>query len=377
MVGIIQEQHAERCRLFMQWQKMDFPILVDSLNLLGLPVIPVVMGIDEHGVLRQKRLRRDTFATFAEQKHPAPKTSTAPLDLRDIKALEKAARKAKTAVAWRTLGDGAFLFGDAKGLDLAIEAYQRAMKMDPKDGKAAFRLGVSYRRRFDEGIDSGDFARAANAWSAALDVDPGQYIWRRRIQQYGPRLDKPYNFYRWIDTAQKEVIGRGEAPVAQRIPLTISEQAAGGRVEAGVAKNPDPKGKIPIDEKGLVRVAVAAVPATVEAGKAVRVHVVLDPADTAKWDPAAGPAKVWLETPVTWLPEKASAASDDSKLTKAGRRRIEAEFEIPSAATAGDFTVKGFVIYPVCESEEGQCLFLRRNIEIKVKVAKKRQSRRR
>jgi hypothetical protein len=36
LVGIIQEQHPDRCRLFMQWKQMDWPILVDALNLYGV-----------------------------------------------------------------------------------------------------------------------------------------------------------------------------------------------------------------------------------------------------------------------------------------------------------------------------------------------------
>ncbi len=48
-VGIILEQHPERCRLFMQWKQMDWPVMVDSLNLLGMAVVPVTVAIDEHG----------------------------------------------------------------------------------------------------------------------------------------------------------------------------------------------------------------------------------------------------------------------------------------------------------------------------------------
>jgi hypothetical protein len=44
MVGIIQEQHPDRAGLFMQWKQMDWPILVDSLNLLGVAVVPVHVG---------------------------------------------------------------------------------------------------------------------------------------------------------------------------------------------------------------------------------------------------------------------------------------------------------------------------------------------
>ena len=43
MVGIIQEQHPDRCRLFMQWKGMDWPVLVDAENRLGVAVVPVIV----------------------------------------------------------------------------------------------------------------------------------------------------------------------------------------------------------------------------------------------------------------------------------------------------------------------------------------------
>ncbi len=43
MVGIVQEQHPARTRLFMQWQGMDWPVMVDSLNLLGVKVVPITL----------------------------------------------------------------------------------------------------------------------------------------------------------------------------------------------------------------------------------------------------------------------------------------------------------------------------------------------
>ena len=54
MLGIIQEQHPDRCRLFMQWKQMDWPVMVDSLNLLGVEVVPITLAIDEAGVIREK-----------------------------------------------------------------------------------------------------------------------------------------------------------------------------------------------------------------------------------------------------------------------------------------------------------------------------------
>ena len=80
MVGIIQEQHPDRARLFMQWKRMGWPILVDSYNLLDVPVVPITLAIDEHGVIRQinpprgdvERLER----TFLSQTFDPPAQST-------------------------------------------------------------------------------------------------------------------------------------------------------------------------------------------------------------------------------------------------------------------------------------------------------------
>ena len=65
MVGIIQEQHPDRARLFMQWKNMDWPLMVDSLGLLGVTVVPITVAIDEHGIIRKIGLRLNEAASFA------------------------------------------------------------------------------------------------------------------------------------------------------------------------------------------------------------------------------------------------------------------------------------------------------------------------
>ena len=52
MAGIIEEQHPDRARLFMQWKQMQWPVLVDSLDLLGVSKVPITLAIDEYGVIR-------------------------------------------------------------------------------------------------------------------------------------------------------------------------------------------------------------------------------------------------------------------------------------------------------------------------------------
>ena len=48
-IGVVQEQHPERALLYRQWRNLDWPIFVDSLNLLDLEVVPVPIAIDTTG----------------------------------------------------------------------------------------------------------------------------------------------------------------------------------------------------------------------------------------------------------------------------------------------------------------------------------------
>lgn len=78
MAGIIQEQHPDRCRLFMQWKQMDWPILVDSFNRLEVAAVPITLLIDEHGVIRNIRARSSDLKSFLETEHPKPEEPLEP-----------------------------------------------------------------------------------------------------------------------------------------------------------------------------------------------------------------------------------------------------------------------------------------------------------
>jgi hypothetical protein len=76
LLGVTQEQHADRCRLFAQWKQFDWPILHDPINLMKAPAVPIVVAIDEHGIVRAVRPRSQTLAaefldkTFADDAPP-------------------------------------------------------------------------------------------------------------------------------------------------------------------------------------------------------------------------------------------------------------------------------------------------------------------
>ena len=220
LLGIAQEQHPDRCQLLAQWKGFDWQILHDPINLMGSAAVPIFVAIDEHGIVRDASPRLATFEkTFVSKlfRNDAGPPSPAKLtpDVQsgqvdpDYAALRQRAVRADQSVAWRELGDALMLWGGVKRVTDAIDTYTHASRLDSQDAPTLFRLGVSYRRRYESRQrQAADFQTAIDYWSRALDLDPNQYIWRRRIQQYGPPLDKPYAFYDWINEAEREIAAR-------------------------------------------------------------------------------------------------------------------------------------------------------------------------
>ena len=124
-------------------------------------------------------------------------------------------------------------------------------------------------RHESAGRRPGDFQAAVDAWGRALVLDPNQYIWRRRIEQYGPRLTKPYAFYDWIVQARAEITRRGESPVPLAVEPYGSELAGPVRDildEAALPVEPDPKGQIQRDTQRLIEAEVVVVPSRSASG---------------------------------------------------------------------------------------------------------------
>ena len=250
LLGVTQEQHADRCRLFAQWKRFDWPVLHDPINLLETPAVPIIVAIDEHGIVRAVRPRPETFAaefldkTFEDDAPIVPLSSGAP----DLDSLFRKAKASPGAEAWRVAGDALTIWGGAERLDQAIDAYTNELMLAPKDKNALFRLGVAHRMRYESAVRRpGDFQAAVDAWGSALVIDPNQYIWRRRIEQYGPRLSKPYAFYDWVEPAKAEVSRRGERPRFPRREPYGSELAGPVRdvvSESSAPIEPDPQGRM-------------------------------------------------------------------------------------------------------------------------------------
>ncbi len=373
MVGIVQEQHPNRTRLFMQWKQMGWPIMVDSLNLLGVEVVPITLLIDELGVIRfrGKLESLDAFlALDATAPTSQPPTVTQP-------NLTKLAAAATTTEAKRRYAEALYLWGDEAELDRAIATYQKALVADPGHGSTHFRLGVAYRSRYDsDRRQPDDFQRAVEHWGIALDINPNQYIWRRRIQQYGPRLDKPYPFYDWVDEARHDIVARGETPAILPVEPRGAEIASPAKQFAGDAtasSSPDPEGRIRRDARGFIRAELTLVPAKMAAGATGRVHAVFRPNNTIKahWNNEVDDLILWIEPPTGWqVDSRQLSVPNPQQAVSSEERRIELEVRSPNNFS-GSATLRGYALYYVCEDVRGTCLYRRQDLELTLDAADK------
>ena len=357
ILGIAQEQHAERTKLYKQWKQYEFPIVQDATTSMNLAVVPVPILVDEHGVVRETRPKPNQLANLVGQEFQAT-DSVSGSDSQDDQHL--------------VMGNERLHQKDID-IDGAVAAFQKAVEKDPQNAKAMFSLGVAHRMRFDSpSREPDDFKKASDYWSKALAINPNQYIWRRRIEQYGPRLTKPYPFYNWVDKAKKDISARGEEPVDLTVELTGSEVAKNGRwskTEAG-AKNPDPASKIFMDKKDYLSISSTSVPATVKKGEAVRVHLELEIND-AYWNDEATPIQVWINESSTGTPEhrlvefaRDSAPSETHKKPSDPRT---IDFEFRTSKESSECLVSGYVLFHCCD-DEGVCYYFRKNFKTPIDV---------
>lgn len=374
VLGIIQEQHPDRCRLFMQWKQMSWPIMVDTLNLTGIDVVPVTYAIDEHGIVRYVRPSREQFTSFMATDYPTPAGSLPPPGV--AVSLDAHDRAPHTSAAdWTTYGDALFLWGGTDRLDEAIEAYRHATELSPEDGAAFFRLGSAFRRRYESGVRrADDFRQATEGWARALSINPNQYIWRRRIQQYGPRLDKPYPFYDWIDEARSSVAARGDTPVELPVEPAGAEiaQPADAFEAAGAGSpEPDPDARIYRDPGRFITVESAAVPPIVAPDGVTRVHLAFRPVEAIKahWNNEVDPLEVWIDQPEGWsVGRHHLTAPSPPEAVSSEMRQVQVELKASATASAGQTTVRGYALYYVCEDVDGTCLYRRQDLAVDVVV---------
>ena len=380
MLGVAQEQNADRCHLFAQWHQLKWPILYDPINVMGVRGVPIEVAIDEYGIVRSLKPDMKTFEDEFLNKNYSPEGAEPPVksgqaSRPDMTALRHRAQESRSSDAWRELGDALVLWGKPSELDNAIDAYTRALQIEPNDGDANFRLGVCYRMRYESPQRTPtDFQTAVDFWTKAREIEPNRYIWRRRVEQYGPQATKPYSFYNWVETAIRDIVARGDKPVELKVLPTGSEIVGKEAIPIAEDQNvkpPDSEGRILRDEQNLILADVAVVPPRVKGGQTVRIHVTLRPNEKLKahWNNEADPLRLWVNTPPGW---KASPRSSVwprvEKPESTEPRHIEFELLTPTGAS-GTSKLLAYVLYYVCEDKGGTCQFLRKDIPIAVTIS--------
>ncbi len=363
VLGVVQEQHAERTKLYKQWKQYDFPIAQDSVTKLGAAVVPIFIGIDEYGIVRNTKLRPKGLEAFVATKFEEPKATAPTVETNVDYALMAASDGSADELCM--LGDQEMLFrtSGSKSYDNAITAYQSAFEKDPDNGTILFRLGAAYRQRYDEhSHDDTDFDMASRYWTMALESNPRQYIWRRRIEQYGPRLQKPYPFYDWVGQAIEDIKQRGDVPVTLTVKLTQSELADRSKPDYSNSETkPESTDQIERDRGAFVSIESTIVPGFVKPGKPATVHLRLVPSG-AKWNNESTPLTVWIESKNAKL-SKQRMTFDNPNLPESTENR-SLEFDL-LVGKKGDCIIKGFALYNVC-SEDGVCMYRRQDFEIQV-----------
>ncbi len=370
VIGITEEQHPARCRLFAQWKGLDWPILWDPFNLTESKVVPLHVLIDEHGIVRGVNPTAEALEEFLLGEFPAPTTPRAEHDagatLLEVGAhaqgsFEDLHARALSDLLWRVPGR----------MDAAVDTLERQAIERADDPRYAFRAGVARRMRYDSvEREPGDFQAALDHWTRALAGDPNQYIWRRRIQQYGPRMDKPYPFYDWIATAQREITARGEVPCELRAALTPVElaQPADFRAGDGGASEPDPSGRIQRADDGWIAVESAVAFDTSASSRVASLHFALRPrAGRAHWNNEAEPTIVWLDADAAHGRLDRQLLESTSRPTAAVSdelRSFTAELELADGVDTA--VVRGYALTYVCEDVDGTCLFVRRDFAVEV-----------
>jgi len=382
VVAIVQDQHPDRAQLFLQWKQIGWPTLADSLDLLNLETVPLTLAVDEYGIVRFSELpmsaAKTIEQTFVNQTYPKP-AALPPADTPDLPAL-RATTTRNTAQAWRAYGDALSVWGQGSQWGDVIRAYQHAAQLEPGDAATQFRLGSAFRKRYDSSArQPTDFQDAERHWTQALDIDPNRYIWRRRVQQYGPHLDKPEPFFDWIRDARAEIARRGDTPLALTVEPGDSEYAApvAGVAAAKVpAVEPDPRGRIRRDRGEFISVETAVVPSTITPGDMVRVHVTFRPnlRTKAHWNNEVDPLVYWLRAPRAWIAKpRAVVAPNAPTEVSQEPRTVEFEVKVPETQAPGAIAVPGYALYYVCEDVNGVCMYRRRDVNVPLQVTAKQK----
>src|SRR5690606_12200115 len=132
---------------FMQWKQMDWPIMVDSLNLLGVKVVPITLFIDEHGIIRKVKPKHEDLPAFLATEYKIAEDEVRRLvekpDMRDLRIRLKELRirvpDSITKADYRDMADQMFLWFTPEHTEMVTLWQRLALAKDDDDGDLHFR----------------------------------------------------------------------------------------------------------------------------------------------------------------------------------------------------------------------------------------------
>ncbi|MEL6712599.1 MAG: hypothetical protein AAFP86_02430 [Planctomycetota bacterium] len=343
LVCVAQEQSPDRPALFAALHGLDFPLLWDPFALCGLERVPLALLVDEDGRIRAVGADPRAFADGLGPRlvdpvelPPLPAAAAPPRGFRVTRSAMDRTDGTRRALARLLLG-GAFT--DASGgptLDADVSELRRAA--EDAAPEARFRYGVALRMRAaTPRARADDFQRALDAWRAALAARPERLVWRRRIQRFGPLLDRPDSFYGWarpaVHAGARLVVPLGEgesAPRTTRIPGGRPKVESPGLAPDAADRPRDPGRAVRIETAVALNTGALGSKVRIPAG-AARVHVTLRPRPGARWadrgpggfEPA--PPELMLEVPDGW---QVDARRVRFRRAGAGAEPLRIEFEV-------------------------------------------------
>lgn len=185
VAAAIDIQGAEAARPYIEAAGAEYVNLIDANNLLGelfgLKAVPNTLLIDEKGRFVGKASQKQA-EEWAAKPVGAPLEKRAPAHETSLKAVEALSRALPYDAPLHTLR--AELYERMGEAERALNAYERAMKLDAQDARRCFRyakLLLQLNRKKE----------AAEQMRAALKLDPKNYIIRKQIWA----VENPERFY--------------------------------------------------------------------------------------------------------------------------------------------------------------------------------------
>ena len=173
--------------------------------------------------------------------------------------------------------------------------------------------------------------------------------------------------------AQKEIEDRGETPFPLSVKPGGAELANPTRAFEAVQtsrQEPDPLGQIIRDEQGLIEVETTVVPAALLPGSSGRIYVVFRPGLDKKthWNNEVEDLVFWIDPPTGWqVDSRYLTVKRPPEAVSQEDRKVEFELKCPTGFT-GSANVAAYALYYICEGVNGECLYRRRDVPLRIDV---------